>query len=896
MRRALFVVILATMLATSIFSTSLQNRLPDEDSSAFAGGNEQLDVVLNQWRHSSADPFTPSILMTNLTIGNTYVMEWMLLEGNGTASNSGAMILNDSISFNANSTTQRIDLTLSHFSTNFNLYRFLCAFSDSTGMIATSENGIAVFRQSISPYFSDFILFGDSLTDAGNSYAAWGTPDSPPYWQGRFSNGEMWGERVHEWMGLVSITGRDAVSGNNRAFGGASSGNGLSFWTIPNVGKQVDDYLNNHAVSNTTGVALWAGGNDFLNYGQTNTQTVVDNLQEHTLQLIAAGTTDVLLFEMPPLEKVPNMRDNSQADKDTMHQRVLDFNVKLHVMANNLASSQGVNISVAPVWDYFEMFYWNSYYVDVVNVTHAACEHSGATCSNGDPIAPNAHQYIFFDDLHPTLTTHELVARMIQETFGISDYDGDGVADSQDQCPHTVLGIEVTAEGCPLPPPDADDDGVPDEDDDCPETDDGLPVDEDGCAINQRDVDGDGVSDAVDQCNDTPAGAIVDAFGCSDEQLDSDGDGVNNAEDDCPLTDAIWDVDGDGCADYQKDTDEDGITDDADACADTPQGEAVNIVGCSTSQLDTDQDGVSDADDICPGTASADISTVDESGCSDRQRDSDEDGITDDADLCPNTEWLANDIDENGCSDAQRDTDGDGPRDADDECPTTPGSIRGCPVLSIEVELITPLTIWDQKANFSITVSCESGCEMTLSSISGSELVSNGTQYIEIVGPGPVSMNFDFRIEVESAWAEESISVTWPAPPDEPDVGGVPGGDEGDRDDDNPSSGKQDSAGANINPMTIIVVMAMLILNGLVAFAILGQRKNKDALDPEAIAEARFESRVFNTDSDPYQAAQPPPQLPAVDPAQEVAPTQEPADVETIGSEDDGLPSMDDLL
>jgi phospholipase/lecithinase/hemolysin len=902
------------MLANPLLSPTSNNHLIAGESESFAAGDEQLEVIFTKWRHSSAEPFAPSILLSNLSVGQYYLFEWMIIEGNGTASYSGIMVRNDSINFNANATNKQINLTVSHFSTDFKLYRFLTAFSSSTGMIATSENGFGVFRQSIAPSFSDFIIFGDSLSDAGNSYAAWGTPDSPPYWQGRFSNGAMWGEQIHDWMGLPSISGRDSASGNNRAFGGASSGNGLSFWTIPNTGKQVDDYLNSHSVSSSTAVGIWAGGNDFLNFGQTNVQTVVDNLQEHTMQLLSAGATDVLLFEMPPLEKVPEMRDDSQSDKDAMHELMLEFNSKLSVMATNVALSQGVNISVIPVWSDFEMLYWNSFYLDVVNVSHAACEHGGVTCSNGDPIAPNAHQYVFFDDIHPTLTTHELMARGIMENFGVSDYDGDGVADSDDQCPFTSLEIEVTSEGCPVPPPDSDNDGVPDADDDCPNTDDGLPVDEDGCAINQRDTDGDGVSDAEDQCNDTPAGALVNAFGCSDEQLDTDGDGVNDAEDDCPLTASVWDVDDDGCADYQKDTDEDGVTDDSDACGDTPRGEVVNIVGCSASQLDTDQDGVSNALDICPGTAAADISTVDENGCSDLQRDSDEDGVSDDVDLCPNTEWLVNDIDENGCSDTQRDTDGDGPTDADDDCPTTPGTIRGCPILAIEVILTSPLTSWDQDANLTIIVSCETGCVMRMSGVNLPWFTlntTNGTRYVDISGPGPLSKIYDFRVEVESAWAEDSVSITWPAPPDEPDGGQNPDDDGGDGgDDDNSVGGKQNSGGVNINPMTIIVVMVMLILNGLVAFAILGQRKKKDILDPVALAAARFEAQIFDAAENPYQSAQPPPKLAAVEsPAVESPTVSELGEHELVGeqiepqqfsypadSADSELPSMDDLL
>ena len=65
------------------------------------------------------------------------------------------------------------------------------------------------------------------------------------------------------------------------------------------------------------------------------------------------------------------------------------------------------------------------------------------------------------------------------------DQDGDGVKDSEDQCPNTPPGEQVDANG-----PNA------------------------GCSDSQKDSDGDGVSDDKDKCPGTPAGEIVDADGC----------------------------------------------------------------------------------------------------------------------------------------------------------------------------------------------------------------------------------------------------------------------------------------------------------------------------------------------------------------------------------------------
>ncbi len=118
------------------------------------------------------------------------------------------------------------------------------------------------------------------------------------------------------------------------------------------------------------------------------------------------------------------------------------------------------------------------------------------------------------------------------------DSDGDGVADSSDNCPNTPAGARVDAWGCEL---DSDGDGVKDSMDECPGTPRGVAVGPNGCP---NDSDGDGVTDDMDQCPGTPAGEPVDANGC---ELDDDGDGVVNRLDECPGTPEGVQVDIKGC-------------------------------------------------------------------------------------------------------------------------------------------------------------------------------------------------------------------------------------------------------------------------------------------------------------------------------------------------------------
>ncbi len=127
---------------------------------------------------------------------------------------------------------------------------------------------------------------------------------------------------------------------------------------------------------------------------------------------------------------------------------------------------------------------------------------------------------------------------------GCPDKDGDGIADKKDDCPETA-GI-AKFNGCP----DTDEDGIKDSEDDCPEE--AGPRDNNGCPLQDRD--GDGVVDADDKCPDVAGSAAF--AGCPDR----DGDGVADAEDKCP------DVAGSAAFAGCPDTDGDGVEDSKDRC------------------------------------------------------------------------------------------------------------------------------------------------------------------------------------------------------------------------------------------------------------------------------------------------------------------------------------------
>ena len=682
-----------------------------------------------------------------------------------------------------------------------------------THILDSDEGEFIIFQTVIAPSHSDLLIFGDSLSDMGTSKATYGTPESPPYYAGRWSNGPMWNEHVASGMGLTISPGTDSNPGSNRAFGGAEAGEGLNYFVIPNVGKQIEDYTNNYWIGPNEKVAVWGGGNNFLDSGETDTQKVVNYLVDHVNVLASNGASDIMVLNMPPLEKTPTYSGESDSDKQALHSRMIDFNAKLDTAMVARESALNISIQIINIFEMFESIYWNSSFYGLSNVTHAACHHSGFTCDSNDYIEPTADEFVFFDNIHVTGTTHLLLGLYVYEQISTPDTDGDGIEDSLDNCALTPIGDNVNHFGCRLVDLDSDNDGVNDLIDQCPGTTLNATVDGNGCSDYQKDTDGDGINDAEDTCaNTSPIGIVVDDYGCANYQKDTDDDGITDDVDSCPNTDTNWSVNIVGCAENQIDSDWDGVMNHLDTCPNTESGVDVNQTGCSLSQIDSDSDGVNDLDDQCPGTPIG--TTVDQSGCALSQLDSDSDGVNDLIDICDLTpsDEIAN---LEGCSPSQQDSDNDGRNDALDDCPFSFGSIRGCPSMSVGIEVIHWPDSHDDSAIIQVNFSCEKNCLFT--TIILSENLENQSERVFDLTIEPHEGEFEavLRIEHLSSWAEKRVTFYWPAAP-------VDVEDPGTQIDENTSSDQLDEGDENTieteswkSSQTVNYLLAILIIIGI---------------------------------------------------------------------------------
>jgi len=636
-----------------------------------------IDVEISMLKYDwySNDTIEFSIEVSNAPFGSDLTAHYAITDLDGVVVQSG------NSQFQPTGPDTQFPLPVKHFFQGSNFYFMSVEIinSDNT-ILANSQIPFMVFQNTIMPQISNLLAFGDSLSDMGNAKdSILNVPDVPPYWQGRFSNGPVWLEYVSQAYGVSTTVGSLTEIGDNRAFGGSQTGQGFSYLLLPNVRTKINNYLANvqSSIASNEVVSLWAGGNDFL-YGTANSDTIVANMESHIRQLDAAGASEFIIPNLPPLEKTPEILGRSQSQQNTIASEVVSYNTKLATLVNDLVAELSITIHFIDAWSLFNDIVDNSEALGITNTQDSACSASATLlplpiCNSASTVASNPDDFIFFDKAHPTRVMHEFISFFAIQSIGNADTDGDLIIDDYDLCPWTNNDWTADQTGCSWEQLDDDSDGVSNGDDVCPATVLGDIVDSNGCSAAQRDSDEDGLNDAIDPCPFSEASNDHDSDGCTDDvDLDDDNDLIPDLDDACPRGEIGIhdnDLDSDGCSN----------TEDSDIDGDLLDNLDETIAGTDIYDEDTDGDGVIDGIDKFPLDAS-EWNDGDADGCGDNSDqfpfdpteciDTDGDGYGDNYDKFPDdvSEWL--------------DYDDDGFGDNRDACPTKFGlslSPEGCP-------------------------------------------------------------------------------------------------------------------------------------------------------------------------------------------------------------------------
>ena len=185
----------------------------------------------------------------------------------------------------------------------------------------------------------NLVVFGDSLSDNGNTFAAVGLP-KPPYYKGRWTNGLNWVDDFTPIAGLPPATAYLENGGTNFAVGGSTSAL---------LGAQIAVYL--VTVKGSADPAdlfvIWIGSNDFTAGLQSSNTIAAISLEITALSL--AGAQQFLVISVPDISLTPDIIVKGTATVQAAKQFVTSVDTQLQNRIPLLASLLGAKIDLIDV-------------------------------------------------------------------------------------------------------------------------------------------------------------------------------------------------------------------------------------------------------------------------------------------------------------------------------------------------------------------------------------------------------------------------------------------------------------------------------------------------------------------------------------------------------------------
>ncbi len=284
----------------------------------------------------------------------------------------------------------------------------------------------------IAARFSSIYGFGDSLSGTGNINqivleATNGTqtfPPTPPYFEGRFSNGPAWIEILAQRLNVPLF---------NSAFGGATSGVENTLDTtlpgipLPGLQGQIGNFVINNPVADPNALyTIWTGSNDYLPTNSIvftpfdNPNQTLSNIETAINSLVEIGAKNIMVLNLPNLGDIP-LSNNSvdgicpndnQFDGDCLNDLTMAHNNGLATLLSSF--SPEVNLIPVDINTLVDNTIQNPSPI-FTNVTDACLN------LNTFEVCDNADEFLFWDERHPTTEGHQLIADLAFESLGIPE-------------------------------------------------------------------------------------------------------------------------------------------------------------------------------------------------------------------------------------------------------------------------------------------------------------------------------------------------------------------------------------------------------------------------------------------------------------------------------------------
>jgi phospholipase/lecithinase/hemolysin len=276
-------------------------------------------------------------------------------------------------------------------------------------------------------------VFGDSFSDVGNVYIK-SNGTQPGIWSynGRYSDGRVWGEYLQQFFGLPTLL-PSLAGGSNYAYGGATVNNAYihAYSTaleadVPSVCDQIDQYLQDESViSNTRLHIVSAAYNDYWWYVNRN-YTTSDGQDFNLTNVYTTVANDVVkqvgrLYNdgarMFLVGNVPNM--SSFAEAALLTQEILNAYDVLVEGHNKLLKT--LLSGFEEQHDDVTMYHFDAF--DIYDCINEQKEFFGIENVH-DPCHPSENDdcgaifsYKFWDYYHPTTHAHQIASVSVLQSI-----------------------------------------------------------------------------------------------------------------------------------------------------------------------------------------------------------------------------------------------------------------------------------------------------------------------------------------------------------------------------------------------------------------------------------------------------------------------------------------------
>ncbi|MBX2848828.1 MAG: SGNH/GDSL hydrolase family protein [Acidiferrobacterales bacterium] len=265
--------------------------------------------------------------------------------------------------------------------------------------------------------YSNFIAFGDSLSDTGN-LASVTLPFPFPFYQNRVSDGPVALDILAESLGF-SATASLHLTGSQDGFNYAVAGGNIVGTDWEDLEPQVSAYLSR--INNTSdSQALYTvimGGNDLRGIrsisssaaAEAEIELILDQLIAQLTRLSDAGAQNFFIANVANIGRLPETLKLGATIVAQAQSYTQSYNAQLTTRLDNFAQQSGASVSIFDLYAVLEEI--------INNASQFGFSYTEVGCFVDLEFHPGClfgfafDRFVFFDNLHPTNASNQIVAQ-----------------------------------------------------------------------------------------------------------------------------------------------------------------------------------------------------------------------------------------------------------------------------------------------------------------------------------------------------------------------------------------------------------------------------------------------------------------------------------------------------